>query len=138
MVKDILSLVEEAQKRIPSLTPAEVENLSQQKAVLVDVRDIRELWQQGKIIGALHSPRGMLEFWIDPASPYHRKIFAQPRKFVFYCSKGWRSALAAQTAADMGLDAAHLAGGYEAWMKFGGPTEKILQKDYKATTKEQS
>ena len=131
MVKKAHSLVEEAQARIRNLTPAQVQELSRREDVeIIDVRDIRELWQGGKISGAIHSPRGMLEFWIDPHSPYHRKIFAQPKEFIFYCAMGWRSALAAKLAQDMGLTAAHLAGGYKAWQEFGGATEEVPQKTY--------
>jgi rhodanese-related sulfurtransferase len=75
--------------------------------------------------GAFHCPRGMLEFWIDPESPYHKPVFAQDKKFVFFCAGGWRSALAAKTAKDMGLTpVAHIDGGFGAWKKAGGPVEE--------------
>ena len=80
--------------------------------------------REGKIPGAVHCPRGMLEFWIDPESPYHRPVFAEKKKLLFFCAGGWRSALAAKTAQDMGLqDVAHLEGGFSAWRQAGGPTE---------------
>jgi rhodanese-related sulfurtransferase len=92
--------------------------------VLVDLRDPRELEREGKMPGAFHCPRGMLEFWIDPESPYHKPVFAQDKKFVFFCAGGWRSALAAKTAQDMGLSpVAHIKGGFGAWKKAGGPIE---------------
>jgi rhodanese-related sulfurtransferase len=92
--------------------------------VLVDIRDIRELQRDGKVPGAFHCPRGMLEFWIDPASPYHKPVFAQDKKYVFFCAGGLRSALAAQTAQRMGLKpVAHVRGGFGAWKKLGGPVE---------------
>jgi rhodanese-related sulfurtransferase len=92
--------------------------------VLVDIRDIRELQRDGKIPGAYHCPRGMLEFWIDPASHYHKKVFNQDKKYLFFCAGGLRSALAAQTAQRMGLKpVAHIEGGFSAWKKAGGPVE---------------
>jgi rhodanese-related sulfurtransferase len=92
--------------------------------VLVDIRDVRELQRDGRVPGAFHCPRGMLEFWIDPQSPYHKPVFAQDKKFVFFCAGGLRSALAAQTAQHMGLrPVAHIQGGFSAWKKAGGPVE---------------
>jgi rhodanese-related sulfurtransferase len=91
--------------------------------VLVDIRDVRELWRDGTIPGAQHMPRGMLEFWVDPESPYHREIFTTGKKFIFYCAGGLRSALAAKAVNDMGLaPVAHMRGGYGAWVKAEGPT----------------
>src|SRR5262249_39069634 len=92
--------------------------------VFVDLRDIRELDREGRVPGAFHCPRGMLEFWIDPASKYHKPVFAQDKRFVFFCAAGQRSALAAQTARRMGLDpVAHIGGGFGAWKAAGGPIE---------------
>jgi rhodanese-related sulfurtransferase len=111
----------------------EVENLSIEDAlklhgrddvVFVDLRDPRELNREGRMPGAFHCTRGMLEFWIDPESPYHKPVFAQDKRFVFFCAGGWRSALAAQTAHRMGLKpVAHVRGGFGAWKKAGGPVE---------------
>ena len=93
-------------------------------ATFVDLRDIRELNRDGRLPGAFHCPRGMLEFWLDPASKYHKPAFAADRKFVFFCAAGSRSALAAQTAQRMGLKpVAHIAGGFSAWKAAGGPVE---------------
>lgn len=95
----------------------------------IDLRDIRELWREGKIPGAVHVPRGMLEFWIDPESPYHKPLFTEPRRFIFYCNLGWRSALAAQVAQVMGLEnVCHIAGGFTAWVEAGGPSEAVVKK----------
>jgi rhodanese-related sulfurtransferase len=92
--------------------------------VFVDLRDVRELDREGRLPGAFHCPRGMLEFWLDPDSPYHKPVFAQDKRFIFFCNAGWRSVLAAQTAQQMGLKpVAHLAGGFTAWKKAGGPVE---------------
>jgi rhodanese-related sulfurtransferase len=96
-----------------------------EQTVFIDLRDIRELQREGKIPGAKHIPRGMLEFWIDPQSPYHKPLFSEPKRFIFYCNLGWRSALAAQVAQQMGLEnLCHIGGGFEAWKSAGGPVEK--------------
>lgn len=98
----------------------------------VDIRDIRELEREGRIPGAFHCPRGMLEFWIDPASPYARPQFQQDKRFVFFCAGGLRSALAARAAQEMGLaPVAHIKGGYGAWRAAGGATEALPPKQPK-------
>jgi rhodanese-related sulfurtransferase len=119
------ALIEEAEREIESLSPEEgVKLAGRDDTVLVDIRDIRELQRDGRVPGAFHCPRGMLEFWIDPQSPYHKPVFAQDKKFVFFCAGGLRSALAAQTAQRMGLKpVAHVKGGFGAWKKLGGPVE---------------
>ena len=92
--------------------------------LLVDIRDPRELSRDGKVPGAFHCTRGMLEFWIDPQSPYYKPQFGEDKKYVFFCAGGMRSALAAQTAQRMGLKpVAHIRGGFGAWKKAGGPVE---------------
>jgi rhodanese-related sulfurtransferase len=92
--------------------------------VFVDLRDPRELQREGKMPGAFHCPRGMLEFWLDPDSPYARADFQKDATFVFFCAAGWRSALASKTAQDMGLEpVAHIDGGFGAWKRAGGPVE---------------
>lgn len=90
--------------------------------VFVDIRDPRELEREGMIPGARHAPRGMLEFWIDPESPYHKPWLATGKRYVFYCASGWRSLLAAEVAQSMGLDCASLRGGFTAWKAAGHPT----------------
>lgn len=92
--------------------------------VFVDIRDIRELEREGRIPGAVHAPRGMLEFWIDPDSPYFKPVFGEDKRFVFFCAAGWRSALATRAVQEMGLaPVAHVAGGFSAWREAGGPVE---------------
>lgn len=91
--------------------------------VIVDLRDIRERQRSGFIPGSLHAPRGMIEFWIDPESPYFKPIFGQDKRFVFHCASGWRSALTVATLQEMGFDAAHLREGFSGWVAAGGPVE---------------
>jgi len=119
------ALVDAANKEIETLPAAEAVKLAgRADVVLVDIRDIRELQREGKVPGAFHCPRGMLEFWIDPQSHYHKPVFAQDKRFVFFCAGGLRSALAAQTAQRMGLKpVAHIEGGFGAWKSANGPVE---------------
>lgn len=120
-------LVERAQAEISAIAADEaLALLGDSDVVMVDLRDVRELWREGKIPGAFHAPRGMLEFWVDPDSPYHKDIFSSGKRFVFYCNKGWRSALATQTAQHMGLQpVCHIDGGFSAWVDAGGPVETV-------------
>ncbi len=122
----VRSLVEAAEKGIENLSVEEARTLyGRDDVVFVDLRDIRELQREGRVPGAFHCPRGMLEFWIDPESPYHKDVFAQDKKFVFFCGGGWRSALAAQIAQRMGLKpVAHMRGGFGAWKKADAPVEQ--------------
>jgi len=100
--------------------------LGQEDVVFVDIRDVRELQREGKIPGAFHAPRGMLEFWIDPTSPYYKEIFGSGKRFVFYCQSGWRSALSTQTLQQMGLaPVCHVGGGFRAWKEAGLPVEEV-------------
>jgi len=130
MKKGFKQLLEEARARIRTLPVDEaLELLGKDGVVFVDLRDPREVEREGRIAGAFHCTRGMLEFWIDPESPYHKPIFAEEKQFVFYCASGWRSALATQTALDMGLEnVAHIDGGFTAWRGAGGPTETPQRK----------
>ena len=125
--KGFRQLVAEAESQVSSLSPMEVQQKLQQQDVgllLVDLRDIREVKREGKIPQSLHIPRGMLEFWIDPDSPYYRSEFDQAKEIILYCNKGWRSALAAQTLQAMGVEnVAHLHGGMECWQAENGPVE---------------
>ncbi len=123
-------MVAEALAEIVTLTPEQAAaKLGQPDVVLVDIRDPRELERDGAVPGAFHCTRGMLEFWIAPDSPYHKPIFTQDKKFVFFCAGGLRSALAAGTADEMGLKpVAHIQGGFGAWKKAGGPVETVEQK----------
>lgn len=125
ITKGFKALIEEANRQIETIpTAAATKLVGEDGVVLVDLRDPRELARDGKIPGAFHCPRGMLEFWIDPESPYHKPIFAEDKKFVFFCGGGWRSALATSIAQEMGLKpVAHIEGGFAAWKKAGGPIE---------------
>ena len=126
MKKGYKALVEEANAEIEAVTPAEAARLAENEDVLlVDIRDVRELQREGKIPGALHAPRGMLEFWVDPESPYHKEIFSSGKTFIFFCAGGLRSALATKTVQDMGLSQVkHIEGGFGAWREAGLPIEK--------------
>jgi rhodanese-related sulfurtransferase len=123
--KGFRALVAEAENQVQTLTPVEVERQLQQDGVLlVDLRDIREVKREGKIPGSLHVPRGMLEFWIDPESPYYRSEFDDAEELILYCNKGWRSALAAQSLQAMGLEkVSHMHGGMEQWQNDIGRIE---------------
>jgi rhodanese-related sulfurtransferase len=119
------TLLDEANAKIRTIPATDaIPLLDREDTVFVDLRDPRELDREGRISGAVHCPRGMLEFWIDPESPYHKPVFAQDKTFVFFCAAGWRSALSAATAQDMGLKpVAHIEGGFTAWRDAGGPVE---------------
>ena len=124
------ALLADADAKIETIPAMEAVALhGSDEVVFVDLRDPRELEREGRIPGAFHCPRGMLEFWIDPESPYHKPIFAQDKRFVFFCAGGRRSALSAATAQDMGLKpVAHIEGGFGAWRDAGGVTEKAEPK----------
>lgn len=97
--------------------------------VFVDLRDPRELEREGMVPGAFHATRGMIEFWIDPTSPYYKDVFGSGKTFVFYCQSGWRSALTVKTVQDMGLErVAHVEGGFRAWKDAGGPVAEKPKK----------
>jgi rhodanese-related sulfurtransferase len=130
ITKGIKELCAEADAEIETLTVEQVMALKDDPNVqLVDIRDIRELWRDGAIPGALHAPRGMLEFWVDPNSPYYKDVFGSGKKFVFFCAGGLRSALATQAVQHMGLTpVAHIGGGFGAWKKAGGPVETVTPK----------
>ncbi|MEM6823725.1 MAG: rhodanese-like domain-containing protein [Pseudomonadota bacterium] len=101
------------------------EIIEEPNVVLVDIRDIRERQRTGFIPGSVHAPRGMVEFWVDPESPYHKEVFAMDgHRYVFYCASGWRSALTVSTLKDMGFDAEHLRDGFSSWVDAGGSVEK--------------
>jgi rhodanese-related sulfurtransferase len=123
--KGYKQLLAEAEAQIETLTVEQaIAEHGKDNVVFVDLRDPRELDREGKMPGAFSCTRGMLEFWIDPESPYHKPIFAEDKRFIFFCAGGWRSALAAKTAKEMGMeDVAHVAGGFGAWKNAGGPAE---------------
>jgi len=126
ITKGVAELVADAEQEIETLSVEETKKLMDDPNVqLVDLRDIRELWREGAIPGALHAPRGMLEFWVDPDSPYHKETFASGKKFVFFCAMGHRSALATLAVQNMGLaPVAHIGGGFTAWRDGDGPVEE--------------
>lgn len=114
-------MVAAARARIDEVETADLIALvDDPNVVIVDIRDIRER-QRGHIPGSLHAPRGMVEFWVDPDSPYYKPEFGQDKRFVFHCASGWRSALTVATLQDMGFAASHLRDGFGAWEKAGGP-----------------
>lgn len=127
ITKGVKQMVAEANAEVRSVSVAEASELAvREDHVIVDLRDPRELKREGKIPGAFSCPRGMLEFWIDPASPYHKPVFAQDKTFVFYCASAWRSALATKVAQEMGLKpVAHIEGGFSAWKAAGLNVETV-------------
>ena len=131
-------LVDAAMAAIHTYSVAEVlPRLGDPQIQLVDIRDVRELLE-GTVVGSFHAPRGMLEFWVDPASPYYKPIFGDGSKeYILFCGAGWRSALAAKTLQDMGMaNVAHIDGGYTEWVKQGAPTETLeAQKERRAAAK---
>lgn len=126
MKKGFRALVDEAMAEVETLSVEAAKKLhGDADTVFVDLRDIRELEREGVVPGAVHAPRGMLEFWVDPDSPYFRPVFGEGKKYVFFCAAGWRSALATKAVQDMGLPkVAHIEGGFGAWRDSGGPVEK--------------
>jgi rhodanese-related sulfurtransferase len=127
------SLVAEANAQVTTLSAADAIAAAQREdVVLVDIRDPREIEREGRVPGSFSCTRGMLEFWIDPESPYAKPVFQQDKTFIFYCAGGLRSALAAKTAQDMGLKpVAHVEGGFAAWRDAGGPVEKLAPRQPK-------
>ncbi len=130
MKKTAAALVEEAMAQVTTYTVEQALALHGHPGVqFVDIRDVRELEHEGVIPGAMHAPRGMLEFWVDAESPYHRDAFAQDKEYVLFCAAGWRSALATKTLQDMGFDnVAHVGGGFTAWKAAGAPVAAMPAK----------
>ena len=127
-MKHVKDMVAEANAVVDHMPATEAMALHGAEGVtFVDLRDPRELERDGMIPGAFHCPRGMLEFWIDPQSPYAKPQFQSGNRFVFYCASGWRSALSVATLNDMGFEAAHLKDGFSDWVKQDGPVEKPEQ-----------
>ena len=118
------TMVANARARIEEIeTPDAIAMVGDPNVQIVDLRDPRERERTGFIPGSFHCPRGMLEFWVDPDSPYFKDVFAQDKRFVFHCASGWRSAISVATLQDMGFDAAHIKDGFSGWQKAGGPIE---------------
>jgi rhodanese-related sulfurtransferase len=129
ITKGYRQLVDEAMAEVTTYSVAQVvDRLARADTQIVDIRDIREL-NAGTVAGAFHAPRGMLEFWVDPASPYHKPVFAdEGKEYILFCGAGWRSALAARALQDMGMrNVAHIDGGWAAWVQSGAPIETLEQ-----------
>ncbi|MBO6791050.1 MAG: rhodanese-like domain-containing protein [Dinoroseobacter sp.] len=124
-------MVADARERIEEVETSDlIAQLDDPNLVVVDIRDVRERHRSGFIPGSIHAPRGMIEFWIDPESPYHKEIFAQSgKRYVFHCASGWRSALTVATLQDMGFSATHLREGFSTWDAQGGPVAYPEPKD---------
>jgi len=126
VTRHAIDMVNEAQAMITRIAPEDAAKMQDEgKALLVDIRDIRELDRVGRIADAFHAPRGMLEFWVDPKSPYFKDVFATDKAIILFCTSGWRSALAARTLNDMGMEnVCDLDGGLNAWDEAGLPITK--------------
>lgn len=130
ITKGFRALVDEAMAQVKTYSVAEARaKMHDPQVQIVDIRDVRELGP-GTVVGSFHAPRGMLEFWVDPDSPYFKPLFAdEGKEFVLFCGAGWRSALAAKTLQDMGVrNVAHIDGGYAEWVKQGAPTETLEER----------
>ncbi len=133
ITKSSQAMVDEAMAQVTTYSVAQTRaKVAAGSAVVVDIRDIREL-AGGTAAGSVHAPRGMLEFWVDPASKYHKPMWAdESKEFILFCGLGWRSALTAKTLQDMGMtNVAHIAGGWEAWVKEGGAVETLEERKAK-------
>ncbi|MEM7290391.1 MAG: rhodanese-like domain-containing protein [Pseudomonadota bacterium] len=124
-------MVQQARERIEEIETADlIKMVDDPNLLIVDIRDVRERQRTGFIPNSFHAPRGMIEFWVDPDSPYHKEFFTQQgKKYVFHCASGWRSALTVATLQDMGFEAAHLKEGFGSWERSGGPVEQAQKKD---------
>jgi rhodanese-related sulfurtransferase len=124
------ALMAKAERQVSQVSAADaVAMLGRADVVIVDIRDPREIEREGRIPGSFHAPRGMLEFWVDPESPYHKPVFAEDKTFLIHCASGWRSLLATEVLQRMGLSPVHnMKGGFTAWKEAGGPVEKVERK----------
>jgi rhodanese-related sulfurtransferase len=122
--KGFKQLLAEAEHKAPGISVQQARTkLDDAETVFVDIRDVRELEREGMIPGAFHAPRGMLEFWVDPESPYYKPVFTEGKTYILYCQSDWRGILAAATLSEMGMkNVYHLQGGYGEWKKTGAPT----------------
>jgi len=138
ITKGFRALVDEAMAQVTTYSVAQVRSrLSEPNVQIVDIRDVRELEREGTIPGALLAPRGMLEFWVDPDSPYFKPVFAdEGKEFILFCGAGWRSALATKTLMDMGMrNVAHIDGGFAAWKKAEAPMVTLEQHKAESATR---
>ena len=122
-IRSVSEMVEEAKQHLDNLAPAEAKRRADEEgALVVDIRDVREVQRTGAMAGSNHAPRGMLEFWFDPSSPYAKDVFQEDREFILCCAAGWRSALAAKTLLDMGVpQVSHIETGFTGWESDGLP-----------------
>ena len=122
----VASMVAEARNKIEQVDATDaIGMMANPDVVIVDLRDVREREREGYIPNSFHCPRGMVEFWVDPESPYYKEIFGRDAKFVFHCASGWRSALTVATLGDMGMDnVSHITDGFKSWREAGGPVER--------------
>jgi rhodanese-related sulfurtransferase len=130
ITKGFKQLVDEAMAQVTTYSVEQVAaRMNDPKVQVVDIRDVRELEREGTVPGCFNAPRGMLEFWVDPASPYYKPVFGdESKEFILFCGAGWRSALAAKTLQDMGMtNVAHIDGGFTAWVNQGAPVETMAQ-----------
>ena len=122
--KTVKNMVAEAKSKINEIDAKDaIKFFNDENVIFIDIRDIRERQKLGFIPGSFHAPRGMLEFWIDPESPYFKDIFNTNKKYIFHCAAGWRSALAVSTLNDMGFEASHITDGFAGWVDGKGPVE---------------
>ena len=123
MKKGVMQLVEEARREIEEVEPeAAIAEAQETETLVIDIRDVRERKRDGYIPDSFHCPRGMVEFWVDPESPYFKPVFAEKKRFLFHCALDWRSALTVKTVSDMGMEnTAHIRGGLKGWREAGGP-----------------
>ncbi len=130
LTKTAADMVAEARARIEEVETVDlIAMVDDPNVVIVDIRDIRERQRIGAIPGSVHAPRGMIEFWVDPDSPYFKDVFGHDdKKYVFHCASGWRSALTVATLQDMGFEAAHLKEGFSTWADKGGPVQPVEKK----------
>lgn len=127
--KTSAQMVSDARSRIKEVeTPDLIARMNNSDVVIIDIRDIRERQRSGYIPDSVHAPCGMIEFWVDPDSPYYKEVFGQDKDYVFHCASGWRSALIVATLQDMGFDASHLKEGFSTWESHGGAIEKPERK----------
>ncbi|MDF1737388.1 MAG: rhodanese-like domain-containing protein [Minwuia sp.] len=130
MATTVKQMVDRAMSKVETISVEDAKALvGKDDVTIVDIRDVRELWREGKIPGAYHAPRGMLEFWVDPESPYAKDVFQSGKRIVFYCAAGWRSALATEAAMELGLkNTCHIDGGFGDWKKAGFDIEAVEKK----------
>lgn len=130
MKKGYRALVDEAMAQVKTYSVEQARaRLEDPNVQFVDVRDVRELEREGVIPGAYPAPRGMIEFWVDPESPYFKPVFGEKKEFIFFCAAGWRSALTTKTVQDMGMEnVAHIEGGFSAWKAAGAPVAEKAKK----------